>query len=141
MLEPPQPFRLSQNQNRRLTQSYFAVTHPKTTDLPLARRRLNELREEISSLTSHDAGDLTFAIVAERWQASVRHTVKESTNNRRQLCLNALTPFFAGLNLRNITPAHCERWVIDRGELISPSSFAQELDAMRAVLTMPKTKD
>ena len=28
MLEPPQPFRLSQNQNRRLTQSYFAVTHP-----------------------------------------------------------------------------------------------------------------
>jgi integrase len=110
----------------------------KTNDIALARRRLNELREEISSLVSHDAGALTFEIVAERWQAGVRHTVKESTANRRQLCLNALAPFFAGLTLRNITPAHCERWVTKRGESISASSFAQELDAMRAMFGYAK---
>ena len=110
----------------------------KTSDIALARRRLSELREEVSSLVSHDAGDLTFAIVAERWQASVRHTVKDSTAQRRQLCLNALAPFFAGITFRNITPAHCERWVIKRGESISASSFAQELDTMRAVFDYAK---
>ncbi len=110
----------------------------KTEDLGLARRRLGELREEVSSLVSHDAGALTFKIVADRWLASVRHTVKESTAKRRQLCLNALAPFFAGQSLRNITPAHCERWVTQRGESISPSSFAQELDAMRAVFDYAK---
>lgn len=110
----------------------------KTSDIALARRRLSELREEVSSLVSHDAGDLTFMIVAERWQASVRHTVKDSTAQRRQLCVNALTPFFAGITFRNITPAHCERWVTKRGESISASSFAQELDAMRAVFDYAK---
>ena len=97
----------------------------KTNDVALARRRLNELREEISSLVSHDAGALTFKNVAERWQAGVRHTVKESTAQRRQLCLNALAPFFSGLTLRKITPAHCERWVTKRRR----GHFAEQLRA------------
>ena len=94
----------------------------KTKDLGLARRRLSELREEVSSLVSHDAGALTFKIVADRWMASFRHTIKESTAKRCQACIEALAPIFTGLSLRNITPTHCERWVTQRGDSIATAN-------------------
>jgi hypothetical protein len=87
----------------------------KTKDLGLARRRLSEL-------VSHDAGALTFKIVADRWMASFRHTIKESTAKRCQACIEALAPIFTGLSLRNITPTHCERWVTQRGDSIATAN-------------------
>ena len=54
-----------------------------TTDRELARRRLSQLREDVANLTTDDARGLSFETVAERWQASVRHTIKESTAKRR----------------------------------------------------------
>lgn len=106
-----------------------------TKDPALARRLLNELREEVASLVSHEAGKVTFEIVAGRWLAATSHTVKESTQTRRKTCLKALTPFFTGLTLRNITATHCERWKTERGDSIAPQTFAHELDTMKAVFS------
>lgn len=110
----------------------------KTTDKALAKRRLAELRTEVASLVIHDAGTLTFEMVAQRWQDISRHTVKESTATRRQGCVKVLSPFFAGLTLRNVTAAHCEAWVTKRGDKIAPQTFAHELDTMRAVFDYAK---
>jgi integrase len=110
----------------------------KTTDKALAKRRLAELRADVGSLVSHDAAAVTFEVLADRWQASVRHTVKESTAARRQRCVKALSPFFAGLTLRNVTTAHCEAWVTKRGYKIAPQTFAHELDTMKAVFDYAK---
>jgi len=65
--------------------------------------------------------------------ATVRHTIKESTVVRRQTCLKAVSPFFRGLTLRNVTARHCEDWVTKRGDKIAAQTFAHELDTMRAV--------
>jgi integrase len=110
----------------------------KTKDRELAKRRLSELRAEVGSLVTHDAAALNFDILADRWQDNIRHTVKESTAARRKSCLKALSPFFAGLALRNITPAHCEAWVTKRGYKIAPQTFAHELDTMNGVFDYAK---
>jgi uncharacterized metal-binding protein YceD (DUF177 family) len=78
----------------------------KTADRALAKRRLNELREQIGNLASHDNAAITFDELGERWLATVRHTMKESTVARRKRCLKAVAPFFAGVTLRNITARH-----------------------------------
>lgn len=110
----------------------------KTLDKALAKRRLSELKEEVASLVSHDARSVTFATVAERWQSSLRHTIKESTDKRRKRCVAAVSPFFAGFTLRNITTAHCERWVTERGDKLAPQTFAHELGTMKAVFNYAK---
>jgi integrase len=109
----------------------------KTTDRALAKRRLSDLRDDVSRLSTTENGAVTFDALAERWLANVRHTMKESTVQRRERCLKALSPFFRGFTIRNLTARHCEAWVTNRvtkgGEPIAPQTFAHELDAMRAV--------
>ena len=111
----------------------------KTTDRQLAGRRLADLLADFARLMPSEAANLTFEQVAERWLANTSHTIKASSVTRRQTCLNAVTPFFSGLPIRNVKPSHCEAWltgrVTKRGEKISASSFAHELDTMRAVFT------
>jgi hypothetical protein len=45
-----------------------------TTDKAHARRLLGEFRMSVENVTSKDAGRVTFAEIAQRWLASVRHT-------------------------------------------------------------------
>lgn len=105
----------------------------KTTDREIAKRKLATLREEIAGLSSQDARELAFDTLADRWQAAKRHTIKESTAKRRKRCVEAVAPFFAGVTLRHITRAHCERWASERGGKIAAQTFAHELDTMKAV--------
>lgn len=112
----------------------------KTTDVALARRRLNEFREDVGNLVSHDAGKMTFEIVSERWQASEGHTLKESTALRRKRYVEAVAPFFGGLTLRNVTATHCERWLTERGASIAPETFCHELGVMKAVFDYAKAQ-
>lgn len=136
---PERPFRhVGENLYRRESSGvYYALLKKgrkqfrrslRTTDRELVRRRLAELRAQIGVLTSDDARKVTFDVVAQRWLDSVRHTLKESTARRREQYLRALSPFFAGLSLREITPAHCEAWVTKRGDKIAPQTFAHELE-------------
>jgi hypothetical protein len=37
------------------------------------------------------------------------HTLKPSSVKRRRDCIKNLTPFFAGLTVRNVQRQHCER--------------------------------
>jgi hypothetical protein len=49
---------------------------------------LNELRDEVASLRTHDAREISFKTVANRWQQGSVYTVKESTAKRRKRRLN-----------------------------------------------------
>jgi len=68
----------------------------KTNDREYAKRQLNELREEVASLKTQDARELSFKTVADRWKDASAHTIKESTAKRRKRCIEAVSPFFAG---------------------------------------------
>jgi integrase len=106
----------------------------KTSDRALANRRLADLRQKISNLTLSDEKNCTFADVAKVWLDGVRHALKPASIQRREVCIKGLTPFFNGVALRSVNRHHCDNWLKKRGEALSPSSFAQELDTLRIVL-------
>ena len=109
----------------------------KTTDRQLAGRRLADLLADFARLMPSEAANLSFDQVAEQWLANTRHTIKESSHDRRQRSLKSVSPFFSGLPIKNVAARHCEAWltqrVTKRGDKIAPQTFAHELNAMRAV--------
>lgn len=106
----------------------------KTTDRALAGRRLANLRQKIGNLTLSDAQNADFQALAVSWLAGVRHALKPSSITRREVCIKGLARFFNNVPIRNISVAHCDRWLEKRGNELSASSFAQELDTMRLIL-------
>jgi integrase len=106
----------------------------KTGDRKLAERRLAELRAQIGNLVISDDARLSFDEIAARWMDTTGHALKPSTVTRRQSCLKNVSPFFAGLAVRNIQPQHCERWLTERGAKIAPQTMAHELNTLRNVL-------
>ena len=106
----------------------------KTSDRALACRRLAELRRQVSNLTLTDEKNSTFADVAAVWLNGNRHALKPATVSRRETCITGLTPYFKAVTVRSITRQHCDNWLTKRGESLSPSSFAQELDTLKQVL-------
>ena len=106
----------------------------KTTDRALASRRLAELRRQISNLTLSDERNCTFTDVAKVWLNGVRHALKPATVEHREVCIKGLAPFFKAVTIRNVTRQSCDDWLNKRGENLSPSSFAQELDTLKLVL-------
>jgi len=105
----------------------------KTHDRKLADRRLVELRAQIGNLTIGGDARLTFDEVAERWKAVSQHGLKPSTVLRRVTCIKNLSPFFAGMTVRNIQAHHCERWLAERGPKKAPQTLVHELDTMRLI--------
>ncbi|HEX5400467.1 MAG TPA: tyrosine-type recombinase/integrase [Verrucomicrobiae bacterium] len=105
----------------------------KTTDKALARRKLADLLREVDRLVSAEAAHATFSDVASRWIETTRHALKPGTVRHRQTCLKALSPFFAGQTIRNLTLRHCEAWLTERGQIKAPQTLIHELNVMRAV--------
>lgn len=105
----------------------------KTKDRKLAERRLAELRESVGGLAIGDEGRTTFEQLAERWMKVTSHTLKASSIKRRWDCIKNLTPFFAGLTVRNIQRQHCERWLTERGPKLAAMTMNRELELMRAI--------
>ena len=105
----------------------------KTKDRKLAERRLSELRAQVGTLATGQDGRLSFAQVAQRWKEATGHTVKASTIKRWDSCIQNLSPFFAGMPIRNIQARHCERWLTERASKIAPQTMANELNVMRPI--------
>ena len=105
----------------------------KTKDRKLADRRLVELRGQVGNLTISDDARLSFDDIAKRWMDTTKHTLKTSSITRRETCIKNLSPYFAGVTIRNAQPKHCERWLTERGSQIAPQTLAHELNAMRGI--------
>jgi integrase len=105
----------------------------KTKDRKLAERRLSELRAQVGKLTTGGEARLSFKEVAQRWKEATGHTVKASTAKRWDSCIKNLSPFFAGVPIRNIQARHCERWLTERASKIAPRTMAKELHVMRPI--------
>lgn len=105
----------------------------KTKDRKLAERRLREYRAQVGNLKITDEAGQTFEEVAKRWMAVTSHTLKASSALRREQCLKAVYPFFAGLLIRNIQRQHCERWLTERAPKLAAMSMNRELELMRNV--------
>lgn len=105
----------------------------KTKDRKLADRRLVELRAQVGNLTISEDARLTFAEIAERWLSTTAHALKESTVTRRRTCIKNLTPFFAGVSIRNVQKQHCEKWATTRATSAAPQTMAHELNILRNV--------
>jgi integrase len=88
---------------------------------------------QVENVTSKDAGRVTFPEIAQRWLASVRHTLKPSTVTRRETCIANLEPFFRTVVLSGVKPEHCEQWKNKRGDKIAPQTFAHELGTMKLI--------
>jgi integrase len=112
----------------------------KTADRVLANRRLREFLQDVSGLATKEAGHITFDALAKRWQATLAHAGKGSTDKRRGQFIKALSPFFAGCTLRNVTPARCEAWALRRGVTLAPQTFAHELETMKAIFNYARAQ-
>jgi integrase len=100
----------------------------------LANHQLADLRQRIASLTASDHRTTTFDALARSWLDGVRHALKPASISRREVCITGLAPFFRAASARSISAAHCDKWLERRGNGLSPSSFAQELDTLRLIL-------
>jgi integrase len=112
----------------------------KTTDRPLAQRKLADLRKKIANLTLSGAGSTNFDAVADSWLDARRHALKSKTVRRRQVCIKGLTPFLNVVPVRNVSSAQCEKWLERRGNKLAASSFVQELDTMKLILDSAASK-
>ena len=146
---PASRFRETNPQNRRArtiatkpTGAYYRVIKRgskqfrrslKTCDRKLAERRRQELRGKIGNLALTDDARTDFNQAADRWLAVTGHTLKPRSVERRRCSLKGLAPYFRDIALRNVTKAHCERWLTERGPRLSAQSFAHELGAMKAI--------
>lgn len=107
----------------------------KTKDRKLAERRLSEFRAQVGKLTTSGEDRLSFEELAKRWKEATCHTVKASTAKRWDSCIKNLSPFFAGIPIRNIQARHCERWLTERASKIAPRTMLKELHVLRPIFS------
>jgi hypothetical protein len=128
-LPDPYRLRLPRDKPDKPTRFYYALIKRgrkqfrrslKTTDRKLALPRLAELKHEIGNLVALDESSLSFDATAECWLAITGHELKPRSLERRRTSLKGLSPFFHGFTFRNLTKAHCERWLTERGPKRAP---------------------
>jgi hypothetical protein len=102
-------------------------------DRKLAERRLADFKARTSDLANGPDANTTFGVLARHWLDVNRHAMSAGTAKRKTQYIEGLEPFFNGTALRHIRPAHCERWVPERGAHLSSSSFNHEFGLVKAV--------
>jgi len=120
----------------------------KTTDRNLAKRKLEDLREQVQRLTADDAKTLPFAEyrrdektgaltddliggLAKRWLDVAGAGLKPSTRRRREVAIKSLSPFFRDLSVRNIGLRHVEAWLVKRSAERSAQTVNIEAETLR----------
>ncbi len=111
----------------------------KTTDAPLAKRRLREFQNQAGRLTTDGTNSsIRFNELAERWLAAKRPDLKASSAGRRATALKALGPYFNGRLVRAIGAREVEAWKINRGPSISPRTWNIEVETLKQIFAYAK---
>jgi len=105
----------------------------------LAERRVQDFKDRIGLLKVSSEAKLAFKAIADRWLASVKHTIAPGTIIQRETRIANLASFFKALPIRNITEADCEAWATKRAPEIATATFVHELEVLRAVWISRKT--
>ncbi len=114
----------------------------KTCDRRLAERLLMQLKEKVGGIQpTRELARLTFGEVADKWFATWRGHLKESSRLRRELAIRQLKTTFGTLPVRNVTRGTCEDWAGERSHHVAAASFNLERDTLLLVLKYAKREN
>jgi integrase len=102
----------------------------RTTDAALARRKLKDLIDQASSLSTGGASKATFAEIAERWLTSATLSLKPSSAIRLTGVVKSLSNTFGPAQVRSITKAMAEEWAAERSKERSARTYNYERDTL-----------
>jgi len=91
----------------------------KTTDLAIARRKLNEFRAKAERLYGNENRNIRFEEVTDQWMESIKTGLKPKSWDRRRVAIVGLTPFFNGLPVKSIGYQEIDEWRRRRGSILS----------------------
>ncbi len=98
----------------------------KTADQALAKRRLADLKEKVSRISTDEHGREKFSELGERWLHSDGPSMKLSSLNRQEGLLRNLNRTFGGSRIRSITKTDVARWAFIRSKEIAARTFNYE---------------
>jgi integrase len=105
----------------------------KTDDLPLAKRRLAELRAKTNRLHGSGSRNVRFEEFADNWLESIKSDMKPKSWDRRRVALVGLRPFFKGALMKSVGYSQIDEWRRRRGCNLSPRSHNIELETLKIV--------
>lgn len=129
---------LYRNQNK----TYFALIKVagkqikrslKTDDLPLAKRRLAELRAKTDRLHGSGKRNVRFEEFADNWLESIKSDLKPKSWDRRRVALVGLRPFFKGALMKSVGYSQIDEWRRRRGANLSARSHNIELETLKII--------
>jgi integrase len=106
----------------------------KTNDLPVAKRRLTDLRSKAERLNGKENRNIRFDELAANWLESIKPNLKPASWDRRRVAIGGLTPFFKGLSIKDIGFDEIDQWRQKRGSKISARSHNIELETLKTLL-------
>ena len=106
----------------------------KTTDLAIARRKLNEFRAKAERLYGNENRNIRFEEVTDQWMESIKTGLKPKSWDRRRVAIVGLTPFFNGLPVKSIGYQEIDEWRRRRGSILSSRTHNIELETLKLLL-------
>ena len=116
----------------------------KTTDKEQARRRLEELRQNIAKLNSKEGKETLFAVqhketkllnggLAKSWLDNHGPKMKPYSRERRASAIKALASYFPN-TVRSISKSHVEKWASSRMKSAAARTFNIERETLIQIL-------
>ena len=100
----------------------------RTTDGPLARRKLKDLKDQVVSLPTGSSGKASFSEIAERWLKAASLTMKPSSATRQAGVVKSLSKTFG--------PVHGLLWKIS----VDAAHLRQALRSTHQKESIPNTR-
>lgn len=116
----------------------------KTADREMAKRRIEELRQQVDRLTAADAKTLVFAEysstgelvggVAKRWLDATTVSIKPKTARMYHNSVKMLAKQFGAVTVRNMNLRQIEDWATARSTSCGARTFNADLEVLRRIL-------
>ena len=106
----------------------------KTSDLPLAKRRLADLRAKSERLHGKENRNIRFDELAAQWLESIKSSLKPASLSRRHVAIVGLAQALKGIPVRTIGFAEIDKWKRGRGATLSARSHNIELETLKILL-------